>query len=244
MHQFQKLIIIGIFLSLMPQASAANKIFISNNSAILLEVYTSQGCSSCPPAEKWMSKFVDSPDLWEKIIPVNLHVDYWDYLGWKDPFAFKAFSQRQRRFNQLGLTQNVATPGFIVNGKGWNGWFYRESVPYSNIANDKLTVMLENQNLQIDFDSFKEKNLYANIAILGFGIETPIKRGENKDKNLKHDFIVTGFKQVRMKNNKKLLSALTELPKARVNNSKKSAIVVWLSTRLDPSPIQVVGGWL
>jgi len=53
----------------------------------LLEVYTSQGCSSCPPAERWLSGFTTKDQLWKTVIPINFHVDYWDRLGWADPFA-------------------------------------------------------------------------------------------------------------------------------------------------------------
>ena len=65
----------------------------------LLEVFVSQGCSSCPPAEKWINTFIHHPSLWVDVIPVVFHVDYWDYLGWKDPYARKEFSQRQRFIN-------------------------------------------------------------------------------------------------------------------------------------------------
>jgi hypothetical protein len=52
----------------------------------LLEMYSSQGCSSCPPAERWLNQFTADPDLWKRFIPVVFHVDYWDDIGWKDPF--------------------------------------------------------------------------------------------------------------------------------------------------------------
>ena len=50
----------------------------------LLELFTSEGCSSCPPAEKWLSQLKSNPDLWKKIVPIAFHVDYWDHLGWRD----------------------------------------------------------------------------------------------------------------------------------------------------------------
>ena len=56
----------------------------------LLELYTSQGCSSCPPAERWLNSYVDSDELWTKTVPLAFHVDYWDYLGWKDSLADSA----------------------------------------------------------------------------------------------------------------------------------------------------------
>ena len=67
-----------------------------NKQFILIELFTSQGCSSCPPAEKWLNQFIKDKELWEKYIPVAFHVDYWDYLGWKDPYSKSRFTQRQR----------------------------------------------------------------------------------------------------------------------------------------------------
>ncbi|PCI49233.1 MAG: hypothetical protein COB51_04315 [Moraxellaceae bacterium] len=95
----------------------------------MLEVYTSQGCSSCPPAERWMSKFKEDARLWNQLVPINFHVDYWDHLGWSDPYGSSIFTQRQRDYKSLGHSSNVATPGFIMTGKGWNGWFRRHPVP-------------------------------------------------------------------------------------------------------------------
>lgn len=80
-----------------PEAASEAPILLTStpNQTTVLELYTSQGCSSCPPAEKWISGFVDSDKLWTELVPINFHVDYWDYLGWKDPFADSAFSKRQ-----------------------------------------------------------------------------------------------------------------------------------------------------
>ena len=65
---------------------------------MLLELYTSEGCSSCPPADHWLSKFKQDSRLWRQIVPVAFHVDYWDYLGWGDRFAKAEFTQRQQHY--------------------------------------------------------------------------------------------------------------------------------------------------
>ncbi len=64
----------------------------------LIELFTSEGCSSCPPAEKWISALKSSSDLWKKTVPVAFHVDYWDHLGWRDRFAKPEFTARQQRY--------------------------------------------------------------------------------------------------------------------------------------------------
>src|SRR6476660_686425 len=65
--------------------------------SMLIELFTSEGCSSCPPAEKWLSALKSNQDLWKKIVPVAFHVDYWDRLGWRDRFAKPDFTSRQQR---------------------------------------------------------------------------------------------------------------------------------------------------
>src|ERR1041385_865018 len=67
--------------------------------AHLLELYTSEGCSSCPPAEQWMSALKNQPRLWQDIVPIAFHVDYWDRLGWRDPFASKLWTDRQAHYS-------------------------------------------------------------------------------------------------------------------------------------------------
>src|SRR5215467_12960255 len=68
------------------------------NRAALVELYTSEGCSSCPPAEEWLSQLKIDPRLWMDFVPVAFHVDYWVYLGWRDPFGTGSFSERQRAY--------------------------------------------------------------------------------------------------------------------------------------------------
>lgn len=64
----------------------------------VIELFTSEGCSSCPPADAWLSGLMDDPGLWNSLIPVAFHVDYWDHIGWKDRFSDAAFTERQRRY--------------------------------------------------------------------------------------------------------------------------------------------------
>jgi len=66
-----------------------------------IELYTSQGCSSCPPAETWLSAFSKQTELWHKYFPIAFHVTYWDYIGWKDHYATKENGQRQSRYENL-----------------------------------------------------------------------------------------------------------------------------------------------
>ena len=91
----------------------------------MIELYTSEGCSSCPPAEAWLSTWKSSPDLWKSVFPVAFHITYWDDLGWTDSFAQPAFTQRQRDYAARLGQDSVYTPEFVVNGREWRGWFSR-----------------------------------------------------------------------------------------------------------------------
>jgi len=83
----------------------------------LLELFTSQGCSSCPSAERWLNEYVDDDDLWTHIVPVVFHVDYWDYIGWKDVYASQEYGERQRDYARAGKAHGIYT-GFVFQWPG------------------------------------------------------------------------------------------------------------------------------
>src|SRR5882724_9952122 len=103
----------------------------SGKQTALIELYTSEGCSSCPPAEIWLSRLKESPGLWNDFVPMAFHVDYWDYLGWRDPWANKSFSDRQRSYAEGSRSDSIYTPGFVLNGKEWRDWSGRKDGPKS-----------------------------------------------------------------------------------------------------------------
>jgi hypothetical protein len=100
----------------------------------LIEFYTSEGCSSCPLADNFLTRFLDDPTLWRSRIPIARHVDYWDYIGWQDRFASTENSARQRLHAHQGNVSQVYTPGFIVSGEEWRSWFLGDrTIPSSRI---------------------------------------------------------------------------------------------------------------
>jgi hypothetical protein len=84
----------------------------AQNAPVIVELYTSQGCSSCPPADEMMQVLADRDD----VIPLSLHVDYWDYIGWKDEFAAPQNAERQRAYAAHAGRRSVYTPEMIING--------------------------------------------------------------------------------------------------------------------------------
>ena len=93
---------LALFIALLLQVqnvSADAVAFESSTEQVgLLELYTSEGCSSCPPADEWLSQLKENPGVWSQFIPIALHVDYWDYIGWKDRYASPSHAQRQRQY--------------------------------------------------------------------------------------------------------------------------------------------------
>lgn len=90
--------------------------------AALVELYTSEGCSSCPPADRWLSTLGVRGLAPGRVVPLSLHVDYWDYIGWKDPYAKPAFAGRQRKLTQAQRLAFVYTPQVMLQGRDFRGW--------------------------------------------------------------------------------------------------------------------------
>ena len=167
----------------------------------LLELYTSEGCSSCPPADKWMSGIKAG-----NVTPLAFHVDYWDYIGWKDRFSKAEYSDRQRKTAAFGGAGFVYTPQFVMNGrdfKGWDNSRLNESVEknqkLASRANLTLNTVIEANGditLQTSAQAVKPadaKNSDIFIAIYENKLVSQVKAGENSGSTLKHDYVVREF---------------------------------------------------
>lgn len=120
-----KMLLPALMAAYLPLAQAGDPHTFSSGTGktTVIELFTSEGCSSCPPADNWLSGFKSDPRLWKQIIPLAFHVDYWDYIGWRDRFASPAFSARQSDHKKQGNIRSVYTPGLVVDGREWRGWF-------------------------------------------------------------------------------------------------------------------------
>ena len=166
----------------------------------MLELYTSEGCSSCPPAERFLSGIKGSDAYQNKLIPLAYHVTYWDYIGWKDPFAASRYDKRQRDNASKTGQRVVYTPQFVLNGRD-----YRR---YSKLADDvhaitaqpspvdlllrvekssagELTVKLETAASDSDL-----QNIQCYIALSENNLGSQVAAGENEGRWLGHDFVV------------------------------------------------------
>lgn len=206
----------------------------------LIELYTSEGCSSCPPAEEFLNNLTKNNELWKTWVPIAFHVNYWDYIGWKDEYAHKTFGQRQSRYANLKHVSTVYTPAFMVNGNSWRPGFFSKILPKDKTSVGNLVVSANHDSVTATFKSQIKLNmpLKLNVAILGMGLTSHIERGENEGRTAKHEFVVVGFNST-VSNNSQWNMKLPALHNTQANNY---ALAVWVSKIDDPSPIQAVGG--
>ena len=215
----------------------------------LIELYTSEGCSSCPPADKWLNKLRFHPKLWSDFIPVAFHVDYWDYIGWHDPFASKQFSLRQRQYARESNLSSVYTPAMLVNGVEWTSWRRQSRLKLSSISSNTgtLSVRLNNGKISAHYQPTEPQasGLVLNVAILGFDIESKINAGENNGRTFNHDFIVLGFQRLAMEiiEDGSFSATLEQLPTLS-QQSTKLAISTWVNSEESLTPLQTTGGWI
>jgi hypothetical protein len=178
----------------------------SYKSFALLELFTSEGCSSCPPADRLLPQ-LSSTDA--SIIPLSFHVDYWDRYGWKDPFSNPLFTSRQGEYAKQFKLESVYTPQLVINGQ------------YELVGSDKVSAekdisksLREKAPLQINIDDVKREsdklsvschlegdfqncNLLA--AIVQKHAEVDVKAGENLGAKLSHTNVVRSFLKLQAK---------------------------------------------
>jgi hypothetical protein len=216
------------------------------SNAVLVELYSSEGCSSCPPAEAWMSTLKTSPELWKTLFPVAFHVDYWDELGWPDRFAKPAYTQRQRDYAaQLGQ-DSVYTPEFVTGGREWRGWFHGDRNPSASMATSG-ELILESKNDGTNVSAtYRPKSpglsqCSVHFALLGVNILSNVQGGENGGRQLRHDFVVLDFASRPLTKADGFQSHPVSLQSS--TGDPAAAIVAWVSTP-EGAILQVTGGWL
>ena len=207
----------------------------------LLELYTSESCSSCPPAEKFISEFRDSELLWKKIVPVSFHVAYWNHLSWKDKFSKKKYSARQRS-SAKKIGSNVYTPQLLLNGVD-----IKNSKILSKIREDKivgnLNVKLDEEltlaNMKLNSSDIKDNRKYTCYgALLKSRQIRAITSGENSGKTLREDFIV--IRDFDMKAEVSKHKASCEL-KISTKNLTDYSLAFWISDSATNNVVQAVG---
>lgn len=175
----------------------------------VIELFTSQGCSSCPSADKLLSNLAASADG-KEIYALSFHVSYWNRLGWKDPYSSEQFTQRQRKYGAIMNLQTIYTPQMIVNGayefvgssKSKAEYYLDKALEKPadvDIALEGLSIKNGLLSFQYSLDGESENNL-LNVAIVEKQVENHVPRGENRGLTLKHENVVRNFKTISAKN--------------------------------------------
>jgi hypothetical protein len=175
----------------------------------LVELFTSEGCSSCPPADRWLQNLPRNGYAFDKVVPLSLHVGYWDYIGWKDPYAQQRFTDRQRAYANLRQSNSVYTPQVVLAGSDFRSWdgasFKRELSAMAArpaAANIALSAAAVGSALQIKTEvamateaqttqaATRQAATQLHLAIFEMGLKNKVTRGENSGETLTHDFVV------------------------------------------------------
>ena len=195
------LALLGVLL--MGPVHAACKAESGPHTAALVELYTSEGCSSCPPADRWLSGLGARGYAPGRVVPLALHVDYWDYIGWKDPYARREFSQRQRKLSQLQRLALVYTPQVLLQGRDFRAW----GSGAFDAALARINAQPAQARIGLQIRSFEEKYLEVvasaelmdaalardaalYLAVYESRIMSRVTAGENRGRTLGHDYVV------------------------------------------------------
>ncbi|GAB3337812.1 hypothetical protein GCM10027299_49350 [Larkinella ripae] len=173
----------------------------------VLELFTSQGCSSCPPADKLLNEAVTEANTnHQHVYGLSFHVDYWDRLGWKDPYSNRQFSDRQRRYARQFAAKGIYTPQGVVNGKtefvGSNRQRLQTSLASSLRQPARVAIALaisaqKPESLAVSYSlkgGFDDAVL--NVALVSKSTETTVIRGENAGRKLEHRNVVRTLQTV------------------------------------------------
>ena len=167
---------------------------------VVVELFTSQGCSSCPPADAFLGELSERSD----VLPLALHVDYWDRLGWPDTFAQKAFTERQYAYGKAFGNRSIWTPQFVVQGGYYSRSDFRamveEHVAKLRAAPPVATVSLAEKGnaLRIAAAPVDGDAPMAKVILVHFRptADVAVKRGENAGRSLTYHNIVTNWRVV------------------------------------------------
>ncbi len=211
----------------------------------LLELYTSQGCSSCPPADRWINQLEKDPGLWREFVPVALHVQYWDYLGWRDSFATPSLTRRQYRHHREGNIAIVATPMFLLDGRRWSGWriLRRRPPRAAQEPAGLLSTALHEGRAEVRYqpppNAPRQDALQLYYVVLGFGQRTAVSAGENRNRVLQQEFVA--LEDGVHRSATAAWQFLLERPRIP---ARRYALALWVSPPDRLLPLQAAGAWL
>jgi hypothetical protein len=197
--------------SLLPLVAAAECVTRSGpTTAALVELYTSEGCSSCPPADRWLSQLKTAAAR-GSVVPLAFHVTYWDYIGWRDAYADERHAARQRARARASGARYVYTPQVVLGGRDFRGWSGGRSAAQALEAINRLPARADIEirlqpiaagKLVVEATAtaapgVRTRDLALVIAATQDGLSSRVTAGENRGEKLRHDFVVREFAEAR-----------------------------------------------
>ena len=167
----------------------------------LVELYTSEGCDSCPPADRWLRALPSTGITPDKAVALSLHVDYWDYIGWKDPYAKPQFTERQKETGAINKSTVIYTPQVVLAGRDFRRWSggIADEVKRINAQPAKASIELEFRDagagrleLRGSAVAAKPEDRADTALYLAFyqsELKSEVRAGENKGASLLHDYV-------------------------------------------------------
>jgi hypothetical protein len=197
-----------------------SKLIDNDKGFAVVELFTSEGCSNCPPADAVVAK-IEKESAGKPIYILAFHVDYWNRLGWKDVFSSAAYSQRQNQYAHWLNLSSVYTPQVVVNGRtefvGSEEGTLRNAIK-TNLAKNALTqislsdITIKQNKAELQYQTQgKTANSVLLLAVVQKTAQTKVERGENAGYTLSHVQIVRGIESIPLKGDKG--SASIELQK-------------------------------
>jgi hypothetical protein len=163
----------------------------------LVELYTSEGCSSCPPADRFLSARRAAGLRADQAVMLSLHVDYWNDIGWKDPYSQAVFTARQRWLSDLAHTRTIYTPEFFIAGKEERGWSDGIDAAVKRVnalpAQAAIAITMGRPaapGLPVQVAASGPAGARLYVALVESGISTQVAAGENSGRTLRHDYVV------------------------------------------------------
>lgn len=158
----------------------------------LVELYTSEGCSSCPPADTWLRSLSGNA-----AVALAFHVDYWDELGWRDRFSNARFTERQQEQARRERAASVYTPQVVLDGRAWRDWYRGSALsgPTQSRMALTMTAAPAGSALQVHLDGtaiaeFAPDFYQTYVALSEDGLSSKVAAGENSGKLLRHEHVV------------------------------------------------------
>ena len=203
MRRYALITVAALIWAVTPAIAAECTAISGTQRVAVLELYTSEGCDSCPPADRWVSELPAKKLTTDRLLPLAFHVDYWNQLGWIDPYAQAAFSDRQRQHSKRRGVSFVVTPQLLLNGAD-----YRRAALFDDIDGRVKTINSAKPQAEISIKlnngasglhsrvnvsvagGAEPRRAQVYLALYENNLATVVKAGENKGRTLHHDFVV------------------------------------------------------